>query len=247
MTDRIRIQKHLARAGVASRRAAETLVRSGRVAVNGTVVTEPGTTVDPVHDHVVVDGRVIVVPPVEWVALNKPRGFVCTRRDPQGRRTVYDLLPEDLGRLFTVGRLDADSEGLLLLTNDGDAANRLLHPRYGVRREYVAEVIGRPGRDVIERLERGVDLEDGPARAESARLVESEHGPAVHLTLTEGRKREVRRMLAATGHPVLRLVRVRYDGIELGSLPAGRWRRLEADEIAGFPDRSANAAQPADD
>jgi 23S rRNA pseudouridine2605 synthase len=230
----VRLQKHLARAGVASRRAAEALIEAGRVRVNGEIVREPGTKVDPAHDRVEVDGRPVVIGPVEWVALNKPRRCVCTRHDPQGRRTVYDLLPAEMKTLATVGRLDADSEGLLLLTNDGDAANRLLHPRYGVQREYVAHVTGRPDRATIDRLERGVELEDGTARAESARLIATDEGPAIALTLTEGRKREVRRMLAAVGHPVRSLVRVRYDGIELGTLQPGQWRRLDPGEIARF-------------
>jgi 23S rRNA pseudouridine2605 synthase len=246
MADAVRLQKHLARAGVASRRAAESLIEAGRVRVNGEVVRELGTKIDADHDRVEVDGRAVVVPAVEWVALNKPRGFVCTRSDPQGRRTVYDLLPPEMRSLFTVGRLDADSEGLLLLTNDGDAANRLLHPRYGVRREYVAIVEGRPDAATVARLERGVELEDGPARAEAVSLGESDAGVIVTLTLAEGRKREVRRMLAAVGHPARALRRVRYDAIVLGALEPGRWRRLGPREIAGF-DRGKAGSDPADD
>lgn len=234
MVDRIRLQKHLARAGVASRRGAEQVIAAGRVRINGEVVRELGTRVDPEHDRVEVDGRPVEVAPARWVALYKPRGYVCTRRDPQGRRTVYDLLPAEMGALFTVGRLDADSEGLLLLTNDGDAANRLLHPRYGVQREYVALVVGNPGPQAVKRLREGVDLEDGSARAEDATLIDTEDGVAVRLVLTEGRKREVRRMLAAVGHPVRRLTRIRYDGVGLGPLDPGRWRMLDRREIAGF-------------
>jgi 23S rRNA pseudouridine2605 synthase len=246
MTDAVRLQKHLARAGVASRRAAEALIEAGRVRVNGEVVRELGTRIDAERDRIEVDGRAVVVGPVEWVALNKPPGFVCTRDDPRGRRTVYDLLPPALRSLFTVGRLDADSEGLLLLTNDGDAANRLLHPRYGVRREYTAVVEGRPDSDTVARLERGVELEDGLARAEAVKLATTGAGATVTLTLTEGRKREVRRMLAAVGHPARSLRRVRYDGIVLGTLEPGEWRRLEPREIADF-DRGRAGSEPADD
>lgn len=246
MADGVRLQKHLSRAGVASRRAAEAMIEAGRVRVNGEVVRELGTRIDADRDRVEVDGRAVVIAPVQWVALNKPRGYVCTRRDPQGRRTIYDLLPAAMRALFTVGRLDADSEGLLLLTNDGDAANRLLHPRYAVRREYVAVVDGQPDADVVERLEGGVELEDGPARAEAVKLGVAEDGATVALTLTEGRKREVRRMLAAVGHSVRALRRVRYDGISLGELEPGRWRRLEPREVMRI-DRGRAGADPADD
>lgn len=227
----VRLQKHLARAGVASRRGAEAVIEAGRVTVNGEVVRELGTKVDPERDRIEVDGQPIAIEPTRWVALNKPRGYVCTRRDPQGRRTVYDLLPDDMGTLFTVGRLDADSEGLILLTNDGDAANRLLHPRYGVRREYLALVEGKPGPKALRKLRAGVALEDGLATAVDAGFVDTEEGPAVRLVLAEGRKREVRRMLAAVGHPVRRLTRTRYGGLELGALRPGAWRLLDADEL----------------
>jgi 23S rRNA pseudouridine2605 synthase len=162
-----------------------------------------------------------------WIALNKPRGYVCTRRDPQHRRTVYELLPAEFHALFTVGRLDADSEGLLLLTNDGDAANRLLHPRYGVQREYVADVEGSVAADELRQLVRGVELDDGTAQARDARRISAwQGGTRVRLILAEGRKREVRRMLEAVGHPVKRLRRDRYGPVNLGKLRPGEWRRL---------------------
>lgn len=232
MPEGVRLQKHLARAGVASRRAAESIIEAGRVRVNGVVVRELGTRIDPDVDRVEVDGRAVSMPPVEWIVLNKPRGYVCTRSDPQGRRTIYDLLPEGLHTLFTVGRLDYDSEGLLLLTNDGDAANRLMHPRYEVERDYVAEVAGRVSTETVARLRQGVTLEDGVARAAAVSTEDRGDATRIALTLTEGRKREVRRMLAAVGHPVHTLRRIRYGGVGLGDIGPGEWRRLSRDEIA---------------
>lgn len=228
----MRLQKYLAQAGVCSRRAAEDLIAAGRVTVNGQPVTVPGTRVDPGADEVRVDGEQVRSRAPEWVALHKPPGFVSTRHDPQGRRTLYDLLPAELRHLFSVGRLDADSEGLILLTNDGDAANRLMHPRYQVEREYEAEVAGVPSESVLQRLGVGVLLEDGLARAEHAELVGRN---TIRLTLREGRKREVRRMLAALGHPVRRLRRVRYGKVLLGALAPGEWRRLEPHELPADP------------
>jgi 23S rRNA pseudouridine2605 synthase len=228
----MRLQKYLAQAGVCSRRAAEVLIAAGRVTVNGQRVTVPGTRVDPGADEVRVDGAQVRSRTREWVALHKPPGYVSTRHDPQGRRTLYDLLPADMRHLFSVGRLDADSEGLILLTNDGDAANRLLHPRYQVEREYLAEVAGVPARSVLQGLCAGVELEDGVARAEDAELVGRN---TVRLTLREGRKREVRRMLAALGYPVRRLRRVRYGTVVLGALAPGEWRRLEPHELPADP------------
>jgi pseudouridine synthase len=242
----VRLQKHLARAGIASRRGAEAVILAGRVRVNGQVVSELGTKVDPERDRIEVDGRQIEVRPALWLALNKPRGFVSTRRDPQGRRTVYDLLSAEHRTLFTIGRLDIDSEGLLLLTNDGDAAERLLHPRYGVEREYAADVDGVPTTATLDVLRRGVTLEDGEARARRARLVREDGRRArVALVMTEGRKREVRRMLEAVGHPVKRLRRVRYGPIRLGELPAGQWRQLEPREVARLAVRIASSRDDA--
>lgn len=235
---RIRLQKYLSQAGIASRRASEALIQAGRVEVNGEIVRELGTKVDPEHDRVMVDGRSAKPARTAWIAFHKPRGVVCTRKDPQGRTTVYDLLPEELRSLFTVGRLDADSEGLLLLTNDGDVANRMLHPRYGMEREYEVVVAGVPGVEVVERLTSGVMLEDGRARAERAQVLESrdpDRGRRLRIILKEGRKREVRRMLDAVGHRVERLRRIRYGPIRLGTLRQGEWRVLDEEEIAKLP------------
>jgi 23S rRNA pseudouridine2605 synthase len=228
---RERLQKVLARAGLGSRRACEDLIRDGRVTVNGRVAAL-GDRVDPRTDRVEIDGgRVPLDPELRYLVLHKPRGVVTTASDPQGRPDVSRYYPEGV-RVFPVGRLDRDTEGLLLLTNDGELANRLLHPRYGVEREYLAEVEGRPTERALSSLRRGVDLEDGPARAAAARRVGGvgERG-AVRIVMTEGRKREVRRMLEAVGLPVRRLVRVRFGSIRLGRLGPGEVRELNAAEV----------------
>lgn len=236
----VRLQKFLARAGVASRRAAEELIREGRVHVNGKPVVELGTKIDPGVDRVEVDGRVIEAGPPVWIALHKPVGYVTARRDPQGRPTVYDLLPPEYRTLFHVGRLDADSEGLLLFTNDGDVAHRMLHPRYAMERVYDVIVEGRVEPATLRRLRTGVILEDGKARV--ARVVPlpapAPGTSALRVTLREGRKREVRRIFQAVGHPVRRLVRRRYGPVSLGRLPPGRWRPLSRRERASLPEPS---------
>jgi 23S rRNA pseudouridine2605 synthase len=226
-----RLQKALARAGVGSRRACEDLIREGRVTVNGRVAAL-GDRIDPTADRVEMDGtRIPLDPELRYLALNKPRGVVTTARDPQRRPDVTRFYPPG-PRVFPVGRLDRDTEGLLLLTNDGELAHRLMHPRHGVEREYLAEVTGTPGRRALARLERGVTLEDGSARAGSARAVAgSGNRSAVRIVMTEGRKREVRRMLAAVGLPVRRLVRVRVGPIRLGRLAPGEVRELEPSEV----------------
>ncbi|HEX6132559.1 MAG TPA: pseudouridine synthase [Longimicrobiales bacterium] len=223
----IRLQKYLAQAGVASRRACEALITAGRVSINGRVASELGVRVQP-GDDVRVDGRRIRPAAAQWYALHKPRGYLSTRSDPEGRRTLYELMPPPMRRLFYVGRLDFDSEGLVLLTNDGDTAHRLLHPRYGVDREYDVELDAAIDDAALEQLRRGVQLEDGRARARSVRR---KGGQRVVLTLREGRKREVRRMFAELGYQVRRLRRVRYGPIRLGRLGSGEWRALEPREM----------------
>jgi 23S rRNA pseudouridine2605 synthase len=227
----IRLQKFLSQAGTASRRGAEELIAAGRVVVNGVVVSEPGTRVDPQRDEVVVDGERVRPAASEWYALHKPRGYLSTRDDPQGRQTLYDLVPPKLRRLFYVGRLDYDSEGLVLLTNDGDTAHRMLHPRFGMEREYEVELDRAADDALVSALVQGVELEDGPARAGAVRRVGVK---GLRLTLREGRKREVRRMLAACGHDVRRLRRVRYGPVALGDLEPGAWRKLEKQELAAL-------------
>jgi 23S rRNA pseudouridine2605 synthase len=227
-----RLQRALARAGLGSRRASEDLIRAGRVTVNGRTA-ELGESVDPSRDKVEVDGsRIPLNPDLRYFVLNKPAGIVSTIRDPQRRGDLSAFLPEDV-RVFPVGRLDRDSEGLLLLTNDGELSNRLLHPRYGAEKEYLAEVEGKPTQRTVARLERGLDLEDGPARARRAHLVARSGGrAAIGVVMTEGRKREVRRMLDAIGYPVRRLVRVRLGPIRLGRLRPGTLRELTSEEVA---------------
>lgn len=236
MGEKIRLQRLLSMAGLASRRRAEELIRAGRVRVNGERVTELGVRVDPAVDRVEVDGRRVEPARPVWIALHKPKGYVTTRRDPQGRPTIYDLLPPAYTRLFHVGRLDADSEGLLLLTNQGDVAHRLLHPRYGVDRVYEAEVAGRVTAATERRILEGIELEDGIARAHALERVPG--GPAgttrLRVTMRDGRKRIVRRLLAAAGHPVRRLVRLSHGPVRLGRLRPGAWRRLTPAELAAL-------------
>jgi 23S rRNA pseudouridine2605 synthase len=227
-----RIQRALARAGFGSRRSCEDLIAAGRVTVNGTVATLGGR-VDPETDRLTVDGvGVNLDPNVRYYALHKPRGVVTTMSDPQGRPDISGYLPSEGPRVFPVGRLDLESEGLLLLTNDGDLANRLLHPSYGVEKEYLAEVEGDATDRRLSRIRRGVDLDDGPAHAASIRLVAGSGGrAALRVVMTEGRKREVRRLLAAVGLPVTRLVRLRVGSVKLGQLPPGELRELTPEEI----------------
>ena len=232
-----RLQKFLANAGVASRRKAEELISAGRVSVNGVVVTELGTKVDAAADSIVVDGRKIESSAPRWIALHKPRGYVSTREDPQGRPTIYDLLPGELHGLFYVGRLDVDSEGLMLLTNHGDAAHRLLHPSFEVQRVYDVLVGGAVSEQNVQQLLSGVQLDDGIARAREVRVLPGRgtNESRVRLVLQEGRKREVRRMMRALGYPVRRLKRVSYGPIQLGRLAAGQWRSLTDEELRALP------------
>jgi|Deesub1362A_J573_1020465.scaffolds.fasta_scaffold01391_4 pseudouridine synthase len=231
-----RLQKILARAGVASRRKAEELILAGRVAVDGRVVRELGTKADPARQRITVDGRPLPPPQGRryWL-VHKPRGVVSTARDPQGRPKVTDLLPPEAraARLYPVGRLDRDSEGLVLLTNDGELAHRLMHPRYQVPKHYRVWVKGRPSPAALERLRRGVDI--GEARPTAPARVylksASEARSKLSIVTHEGRKREIRRMCQAVGHPVLRLVRVGLGPLRLGDLPPGAARPLTRNEL----------------
>ncbi|MCL6450101.1 MAG: rRNA pseudouridine synthase [Acetobacteraceae bacterium] len=238
-----RLQKVLARAGVASRRKAEELIRQGRVRVNGVVVTRLGTRVDPEADRLEVDGRRVgPAPESVCIALYKPRGYLSTASDPRGRRTVLDLVPHGLGRLFPVGRLDRDSEGLLLLTNDGELAFSLTHPRHRAVRVYLAEVEGVPSEAALNALRRGVVLEDGPTAPCRVELVRDRGEAALlRLSLRQGRKRQVRRMLDSVGHPVLRLTRVQMGPVSLGGMRPGEWRWLDAEELSKLKGRRGGA------
>lgn len=205
---------------------------AGRVTVNGTVATL-GDRVDPETDRMAVDGvSVNLDPNVRYYALHKPRGVVTTMRDPGGRPDIRTYLPDEGPRVFPVGRLDRDTEGLLLLTNDGELGNRLLHPKYGIEKEYLAEVKGEATERHLVQIRHGVVLEDGPAHAVSARLVARSGGrAAIRLIMTEGRKREVRRLLGSVGLPVTRLVRLRVGPVKLGRLAPGALRRLSPEEV----------------
>ena len=232
----IRLQKVLAAAGVGSRRACEVLIGEGRVSVNDEVVREQGRRVDPAVDVIRVDTmRINTAPGLVYLAMNKPRGYVTAMSDPEGRPTVGDLVADRTERLFHVGRLDADTEGLLLLTNDGELAHRLSHPSYGVPKTYLAEVIGPVARDVGKRLREGVELDDGIVRVDSFKLVDSNANRVLlELVLHEGRKHIVRRALAEVGHPVQRLLRTSVGGVQLGSQKPGKIRNLTRDELAGL-------------
>jgi 23S rRNA pseudouridine2605 synthase len=234
-----RLQKILARAGVASRRAAEELISAGRVKVNGAIVTEMGSRAQPGKDRIEVDGRVVAVGPAReqaehtYIALNKPVGVVSTAKDTHGRPTVLDLIPRQEGtRLYPVGRLDVDTTGLLLLTNDGDLTFRLTHPRYGVDKEYRVLVRGRPNEVELRKLREGVEIE-GEVTAPAKVEVVGERGGDTWLrtVIHEGRKRQVRMMAEAVGHPVIELQRVRFGPITLGNLEPGKWRHLAVHEV----------------
>lgn len=221
-----RLQKILARAGLASRRAAEAMILAGRVSVDGHVVRELGVRAEA-DARILVDGREIRAERPVYLLLNKPAGFVCTLSDPQGRRLVTELVKDVPERVFPVGRLDFDTEGALILTNDGAFAHRILHPSREIPRTYEALVRGLPGREALARLAGGVVLEDGPTHPARVRVLRREAGQAlVEIVIHEGRKRQVRRMLRAVGHPVLRLRRAAYGGLRLGGLPPGRYRVL---------------------
>ena len=227
----LRVNKALAAAGLGSRRAVEELVRSGRVSVNGRVLHDLGRRIDPETDRLELDGtRIVLDARRRYWLLNKPAGVVTTASDPQGRPTVVELVPAE-PRVFPVGRLDQDTEGLLLLTNDGELAHRLTHPSFGVVKRYLAEVGDLPP-GLINRVQRGVELEDGPAKAERARIVGSSgRRQMVELEMLEGRNREVRRLLEAAGAPVRRLVRTALGPLRLTGLAPGSHRALRQEEI----------------
>ena len=228
----VRLHKYLAEAGVASRRAGEQLISDGRVAVNGEVVRLLGSKVDPERDRVAVDGKPVHAKRKLYVALHKPRGCVCSRADEHGRATIYELLPKEWQTLYSVGRLDFASEGLLFLTNDGEFALRLTHPRYGVRKKYVATIDGRVGKEMLRQFERGVCHEGEQLKAECAWLVSDGKAQSiVELELAEGKNREVRRLFESQGLTVRRLVRTQIGKIKLGELKPGRWRTLTQPEI----------------
>lgn len=230
-----RLNRFLARAGIGSRRRADTIIGEGRVTVNGIKVEKLATLVDPFHDRIAVDGQVLGMPPNEpiWILMNKPAGTLTARRDVRGRPTIFDGLPPVYSQLIPVGRLDLDTEGVILLTNDGETANRLMHPRYQVERVYEAAVRGIPDRAMLRAFAKGIDLGDKtPAVAEAAIAASHGRGVVLRLTLREGRKREVKRMCEAAGCPVLHLRRISYAGLTARGVEVGGWRKLEPAEIA---------------
>jgi 23S rRNA pseudouridine2605 synthase len=234
--DGIRLQKLLAQAGVGSRRVCEALIEEGRVEVDGQIVTELGVRVDPTRQVVKVDGeRVQLDESRVYLAFYKPTNVVTSMSDELGRLDLGAYLKDRPERLFHVGRLDADTEGLLILTNDGELAQRLQHPQYGVPKTYLAQVNGPIPRDLGRRLREGVQLEDGPAKVDSFRVVDSRPGKAlVELVIHEGRKRIVRRLLDAVGHPVLTLVRTQVGPVLIGDVKPGKWRVLNSAEVAAL-------------
>src|SRR5438552_6814210 len=228
----VRLQKFLAEGGVASRRASEELILAGAVAVNGKIVKVLGTKVDPARDRVTVDGTLVKTKRKLYVALNKPRGYLCSRRDPANRRAVGDLLPKEWSDLYPVGRLDYDSEGLLFLTNDGEFCLQLTHPRYGIRKKYLATVEGRVEPRILNQMTRGVVHEGERLKAEKARLLSANNSHSVvELELAEGKYREVRRLFELRGLAVSHLRRTQIGRVKLGELPVGKWRTLTEPEI----------------
>jgi pseudouridine synthase len=228
----VRLQKYLAEAGVASRRAGELIILAGRVAVNGQTVRVLGTKVDPGHDQVVVDGQPVRSKKLVYLALNKPVGCVCSRKDERGRPTIYELIPREWDTVQTVGRLDYDSEGLIFLTNDGQFALRLTHPRYGVRKKYLATVEGEVTRAMLGLFKRGIFHEGEKLKALAARIVSGTRDKCVvELELGEGKNREVRRLFESQALTVKKLQRTQIGKIRLGELKPGKWRTLNAVEI----------------
>jgi 23S rRNA pseudouridine2605 synthase len=227
-----RLQKVLAAAGIGSRRECEQLIVEGRVQVDGQIVSELGARVDRQQQEIRVDGEPLARPRLQYFAVNKPTGVVSTARDPAGRPRVNDLLPPGVGRMFNVGRLDLASDGLILVTNDGELANQLTHPRHGVRKVYEVQVAGQPEPDVLAQLKRGVHLSEGFAHAVDVRVKGRKKGSTLlEMVLDEGRNREVRRLLARVGHKVQRLTRVAVGPIRLGELPRGAVRQLTPEEV----------------
>src|SRR5438132_110541 len=229
-----RLNKVLAHAGVGSRRQCDELIAAGRVTVDGEKVRELGAKVEPTQDIQVDDQPIRTEARVYWL-VNKPRGYLCTNYDPAGRPLAIDLVPKVHERVYTVGRLDEDSEGLLLLTNDGDLANRLMHPRFGVDKTYLAQVAGTPSHEDLGRLLKGVWLSDGHVRARRVkRLRKQGESSWLEIVLSEGKNREVRRMLAKLGHKVMRLKRLTIGPVRLGHLGSGKARRLAPRELTAL-------------
>lgn len=228
----VRLQKFLAEAGVASRRASEQIILAGRVEVNGRAVQALGTQVKPGHDRVNVDGRAVRARRKLYLALNKPRGYLCSRRNPEGRQSLLDLVPREWSNLYSVGRLDLDSEGLIFLTNDGEFCLRLTHPRYGARKIYRVTVEGWVEPGMLARMQRGIEHEGEQLRALAARILNrNQTHSTIEVEMGEGKYREVRRLFESQGLQVVGLQRTQIGRIKLGELPLGKWRALTEPEI----------------
>jgi 23S rRNA pseudouridine2605 synthase len=239
-----RINKLLAHAGVASRRQCETLILAGRVTVDGHTVRDLSTRVDPQAQRVAVDGQPVRAERFVYWLVNKPRGYLCTNHDPARRPLILDLVPHVDQRVYTVGRLDEDSEGLVLLTNDGDLANRLMHPRFGIEKTYLVQVAGDPEPEELQKLLKGIWLSDGHVRARKVQRLKKQGASTwLRIVLNEGKNREIRRMLAQLGHKVLRLRRVAIGPVELGELRLGKSRRLSGPEIESLQKASQRGAR----
>jgi 23S rRNA pseudouridine2605 synthase len=243
-TRQVRLQKYLADCGIAARRKCEEYILEGRVLVNDAIVDELPAFVDPQHDRVIVDGTVIKPQKLEYFLVNKPKGVVCSNRDPKGRVRAVDLLPPLQQRLYVVGRLDEDSSGLLLMTNDGELAQHITHPRFGVPKVYRVEIDGHPAPTLVEELRKGVFLSEGKARASHVEILrKSPKGTLLEITLREGRNRQIRRMLAKLGHKVRVLRRTGIGPLSLSKLPVGASRRLSVGELRAIRAAAAEVAE----
>jgi 23S rRNA pseudouridine2605 synthase len=228
----VRLQKFLAEAGIASRRASEQIILAGRVTINGKVVATLGSKVELGKDKIAVDGQIVKPRRKLYLALNKPPGFVCSRSDPHARHTIGELIPHEWDQLYTVGRLDRESEGLIFLTNDGDFSLRLTHPRYGARKTYIVTVQGRVEPATLQRFVEGISDHGELLKAQSARLISANNTRSVvEIVLTGGKNREIRRLFESANFTVMRLQRVQIGRIKVGELPAGKWRTLTETEI----------------
>jgi len=229
---KMRLNKYLSRCGIASRRKADGMIAEGRVQVNGRVVREMGIRIDPEEDQIRVDGREISLTSREYIMLHKPPGYLVSRGDSFGRQTILDLIPPNYHSLFPVGRLDFNSEGLLILTNDGELAHRLMHPSYKVTKEYISEIYGHPGKRDLDRIKQGVIIDGRPAVPDDVKLKKKYPETSVfRIILHEGRKREIRRMFDAAGFRVKTLRRTAFSGLTLDRLRPGQWRRLKREEV----------------
>ncbi len=243
----MRLQRYLAAAGLGSRRHCEEYILAGRVTVDGEVVTQLGTQVDAALQEIAFDGESLRSQRHRYYLLNKPVGYLCTNRDPQRRQRVLDLFPASGPRLFTVGRLDEGSEGLLLVTNDGELANQLAHPRFRIDRIYQVQVAGHPDRDLLQQLEQGMYFTDGRFKAESVRPLKKQgKSTFLEIRLREGKNREVRRMLARIGHKVMKLQRVGFGPIRLGRVKTGEYRELRPEEVRALQElvRKTSVGRP---